>query len=388
MSVTTGGVARRAGRAPGAGRPPATTDPLPTSPAGRHPPPPQVGEARRDLRRFHAEDIAAVLGSLAASASVVWIVYTKLLPLTGKLGFALSWFAVFLGLYAVLVWSREDRLEATDRVLGALWTATGCLAIGVLTSVVGFVAVRGSSAISHRNFFTQSLSAAGPLEPLSVGGILHGIVGTLIMIAIAVVVTVPLGLATAVFLVEVGGPLARVVGMVVDAMTALPSIVAGLFIYATWILILRFPDSGLAAALALSVMMLPIITRAAAVVLRLVPGSLREASYALGSSQWRTVWSVVLPTARPGLATAVILGMARGIGETSPVLLTAGYTLNFNADPTAGPMVSLPLLTYELVRSGQPAYVERAYGAALTLLVLVFVLFLAARLIGRRRPGS
>lgn len=369
-------------------RAPVEPTPVQAAPVGEPPVEPAPVEVRRDLRRVHGEDVFAVGGCAAASLATVWIVYTRLLPFTGKLGFTLCWFAVFLALYAVLVWAREDSLEAIDRVLGALWTSTGLLAIGVLVSVIGFVTVRGSAAISHRNFFTQSLSAAGPLEPLTVGGILHGIVGTLIMIGIAVVVTVPLGLATAVYLVEVGGALARIVGMVVDAMTALPSIVAGLFIYATWILILRFPNSGLAAALALSVMMLPIITRAAAVVLRLVPGSLREASYALGSSQWRTVWSVVLPTARPGLATAVILGMARGIGETSPVLLTAGYTLNFNADPTSGPMVSLPLLTYELVRSGQPAYVERAYGAALTLLVLVFVLFIAARIIGRHRVSS
>ena len=124
---------------------------------------------------------------------------------------------------------------------------------------------------------------------------------------------------------------------VVDAMTALPSILAGLFIFATWILILGFERSGLAASIAVSIMMLPIIIRSADVVLRLVPGNLREASAALGAPQWRTVWHVVLPTARSGLATAVILGVARGVGETAPVLLTSGFTASLNVNPDQEP---------------------------------------------------
>ncbi len=140
---------------------------------------------------------------------------------------------------------------------------------------------------------------------------------------------------------EIAGRLSpRFVRTVVEAMTALPSIIAGLFIYATFILILNRDKSGLAASLAIGVMMLPIIIRAADVVIRLVAGNLKEASYALGASQVRTVWHVVLPTARSGLMTAVILGTARGIGETSPVLLTAGFTQSLNLNPTTGPMVN------------------------------------------------
>ncbi|WP_181799366.1 ABC transporter permease subunit [Kitasatospora acidiphila] len=142
------------------------------------------------------------------------------------------------------------------------------------------------------------------------------------------------------------------------------------------------------ASLALTVMMMPIVTRAAEVVIRLVPGTLREASYALGGSQWRTVWNVVLPTARPGLATAVILGMARGIGETSPVLLTAGFTSGMNADPLTGHQVSLPLFIWNCVRQPYPAMVSRGFAAGLTLMLLVLVLFVTARLIGGRRPGE
>ena len=175
---------------------------------------------------------------------------------------------------------------------------------------------------------------------------------------------------------------------VVEAMTALPSIVAGLFIYTTLIVGLGVPRSGFAAAMALGVMMLPIIARASDVVLRVVPGSLREASLALGASRWRTVWHIVLPTARPGLATAVILGVARGIGETSPVLLTSGARRSWSPNPTDGVMNSLPLFIFSTVRSGEPIYIERAYGAAAILLAVVLVLFVTARLLARPRKGS
>jgi len=222
---------------------------------------------------------------------------------------------------------------------------------------------------------------------LTVGGVMHAIVGTLIMITIALIVTIPLGITCAVYLVEFPGKAARFIQTIVEAMTALPSIIAGLFIYATLIITLGFPKSGFAAGMAISVMMLPIIIRASVVVLRLVPGTLKEASYALGSSHWKTVWTVVLPTARSGLATAVILGTARGIGETSPVLLTAGFTAALNLNPFKGPMVSLPLETFELVKSPMQSFIIRGFGTAVVLLFLVFILFVIARLIGGHGPG-
>jgi phosphate transport system permease protein len=145
--------------------------------------------------------------------------------------------------------------------------------------------------------------------------------------------------------------------------------------------------SGLAAALAISVMMLPIIIRASDVVLRLVPGNLREASYALGSTRWKTVWSVVLPTSRSGLVTAVILGTARGIGETSPVLLTSGMTNNMNYDPSQNPMISLPLQVFTFIKSPEPNFVARGFGTAAVLMFLVLILFMLARLIGGKGAG-
>ena len=151
---------------------------------------------------------------------------------------------------------------------------------------------------------------------------------------------------------------------------------------------LGYPRSGLAAALAIGVMMLPIIARAADVVLRVVPGGLREASLALGASRWKTVWHVVLPTARPGLATACILGVARGIGETSPVLLTSGNAQFFVVNPTDGVMNSLPLLIYSTVRSGEPNAIARAFAAATVLLAVVLVLFVIARLVARPKKAQ
>ena len=145
---------------------------------------------------------------------------------------------------------------------------------------------------------------------------------------------------------------------------------------------------GFAAAMAISVMMLPIIVRASDVVLRLVPGTLKEASYAVGATHWRTVWNVVLPTARSGLTTAVILGAARGIGETSPVLLTAGFTASLNMNPFSGPMVSLPLETFQLVKSPQHTFIVRGFGTAAVLLLLVLLMFVVARWFGGRGPGA
>ncbi|MFD3584097.1 phosphate ABC transporter permease PstA [Streptomyces sp. NPDC058683] len=345
-------------------------------------------ESRRNLSTLRATDVYAMLGAAAASLAVTWLMFDRLLPFNGALGFIVIAYVLFLGLYALLVSFDEDGPAVRDRVAAAVVQSLGVVMIAVLAFVIVYTIYEGRDALPHLNFYTQSMADAGPIEPLSVGGILHAIVGTLWQISIALVICIPSGLVCAVFLNEVPGAFSRFVRTIVEAMTALPSIVAGLFIYATFILALGFDRSGLAAALAISVMMLPIIIRASDVVIRLVPGTLREASYALGTSRWRTVWHVVLPTSRSGLMTAIILGTARGVGETSPVLLTAGYTAELNTDPLHDPMVSLPLATFELVKSPEPTYIARGFGTAAVLLVLVLVLFVIARVIGGRGPGQ
>ncbi|ALO10628.1 ABC-type phosphate transporter, permease subunit [Streptomyces venezuelae] len=360
----------------------------PQSPPAAPPPPPPGPERRRRTGSLRSTDVYAVLGAAAASLALTWLLFARLLPFSGTVGFVLVAYALFLGLYALLVSFDEDGPAVRDRIAGAVVRSLGLVLLAVLVFVVAFTLWEGREALVHLNFFTEDMSLAGPLEPLDVGGILHAVVGTLEQVGIALALTVPSGIVCAVFLNEVPGPFARLVRTIVEAMTALPSIVAGLFIYATVILALGTERSGFAASLALSVMMLPIIIRAADVVIRLVPGTLREASYAMGSSRWRTVWHVVLPTARSGLTTAVILGTARGVGETSPVLLTAGFTAELNALPTSGAQVSLPLATFELVKSPEPNMIARGFGTAAVLMLLVLLLFVLARIAGGRGPGQ
>ncbi len=344
-------------------------------------------EVRRSTGAIRRSDTFGILGSAVAAISLSAWLMSQLLIFQGALpfiGFAYLFFVLF---YGIVTRFDESGMVVLDRLVAVLVHSLAILLLIALAAVVIFTFVKGAPAFWNLNFFTTDMSHAGPLDPLTDGGILHAIAGTLIMITMALAISIPLGLATAVYLSEFPGKYARLVRTVVEAMTALPSIVAGLFIYATVILILGVPRSGFAASLAITVMMLPIIIRSSDVVLRLVPAGLKEASQALGSNRWRTVWNVTLPTARSGLTTAIILGTARGIGETSPVLLTAGLTSFFNFNPFSGPMVSLPLATFTFVKSPEPNFIARGFGSAAVLMLLVLVLFVIARLIGGRGPG-
>jgi phosphate transport system permease protein len=346
-----------------------------------------VGD-RRTLRRATLDERFNLVGALVAAVALATLLFGWFTPLTGAVGWVVVAFVSFIAIYSLLVSLRSDRQEVRDRIMTVLLVSAGVVLFSALVFVVAYTIVRAQDALPHLNFITETMELTGPLDPLSMGGILHAIVGTIIQISIALAITIPLGITTAVFLNEVGGRFARFVRTISDAMTALPSIVAGLFVYAAIIQLITHQRSGFAAAMALTVMMLPIVIRSSDVVLRLVPGNLREASYALGTTRWRTVWHVVLPTARSGLVTAVILGTARGIGETSPVLLTSGITAVLNFNPFAGPMISLPLQVFDFVKSPEPAMVARGFGTAAILLLLVLGLFTVARLIGGRGPGQ
>jgi phosphate transport system permease protein len=326
---------------------------------------------------------SAALGALALD----WLVYERLVPMTGAIGFWLCWYAAFLTLFAAVSATTLGRVGVVDRLVGALVTTAGLVLVSCLAGIVLFTFVRGKQALVHLNFYTQTTAFIGPEAPLDRGGIYAAIVGTLEQVAMSVVLSVPLGIATAVYLSEVRGRLARLVRTVVEAMSAVPTIVAGLFIYSMLILKFGQERSGFAASLALCISMIPVVTTTAEVVLRLVPNGLREASLALGTTQWQTVRRVVLPTARPGLVTAVLLGVARVIGETSPVLLVAGSTNELNYDPTHGPQLSLPLFAFTSMRQPLDTAIARAFGACVVLLVLVVVLFALARILGGREPG-
>jgi phosphate transport system permease protein len=342
----------------------------------------EANDVPRRIGALRISDVLAIVGAVAASLSLTVIIYAFLTPAGGPVGFFATMYVFFIVTYGVLVSLDESMTTVRDRIV---LVAVHSLAVAVFVTlifVVLFALFRGAEALPFLNFFTQDMTLAGPLDPLTEGGIIHAITGTLIQISIALAITIPLGLMTAVFLNEIPGPFSRFVRIIVEAMTALPSIVAGLFIYATFILILGIGKSGFAASLAITVMMLPIMIRASDVVLRLVPATLKEASLGLGASNWHTMWHVTLPTARSGLVTAIILATARGIGETAPVLLTSGFTAAFNANPLEGPMISLPLAIFQFVKSPEPTMIARGFGTAAVLMLLVVLLFVIARIIG------
>ena len=349
--------------------------------------PPVEFSSRRAIGGLSRDGLLTTVGAGLSAICVTMLLFGRLSPLSGGIGFVAVAFVLFLVIHAFLVSLSESGPVVIDRTMTAFMTACAALAITALGSVVVYVFLKGGRALFRLNLYTEDMTFAGPNEPLSVGGIQHLIVGTLIQIGIALLLTVPLGLTCAVFLNETNNPLTEFVRTVVTAMTALPSIVAGLFIFVVWTLTLGFPRSGFAASLAISIMMLPLIVRSADVVLRLVPGSLREASAALGAPKWRTVWHVVLPTARSGLSTSVILGVARGIGETAPVLLTAGFTNSLTVNPFENPMNSLPLGTFRFVSSGIPTLETRGFASAAVLMILVLLLFMVARVLGGRPAG-
>lgn len=342
------------------------------------------------IRRVSPEDVLAVAGSALASLCLTWLLYEQVLPFSGAFGFWLCWYLLFAPTYLAVAGLTWPRLVVRNKIMAVLFSTGGIFACAVVFEQIGYSAIEGLPAVRNLNFWTTTMAFSGPLSPLTQGGILHAAVGSLEQIGLATAASVPLGIAAALFLTEVGGRLERPVRTIVNAMTALPSIVAGLLVYALAILSFGLPECGFAAALAVAIVMLPTVIRAAEVVLRVVPGTLREASFALGGSQWRTVWRVILPTARSGLTTTVVLAMARGIGETAPVLLTAGFTNEMVANPFHGWQATLPtfIITSILDFGQDPKYVARGMGAGLALMLIVLALFTVARLIGGKAPGE
>jgi phosphate transport system permease protein len=365
--------------------------PPPAGPPGPDPARDEAAKVPRDepriaLRRVPAEETAVAAAALLAGASLAWVVYGRILPVSGWQGYLVTTYAAFLVLYGVAAHLRRDAVEARDRVASAVITTGIAALLGTVGTVVVYVFTRGIGSIDAQ-FFTETQEYFGALSGPEVAvGAAHAIVGTLEQVALATAMTVPLGVATAVYLNEIRGRFAQVVRVVVEAMSALPSVVAGLFVYAVVIVGFGWGRSGFAASLALGIMMLPIVTRTTEVVLRLVPGGLREASLALGASELRTLWHVVLPTARSGLATAVILGVARAVGETSPVLLVAGGSARMNWNPFEGEQESLVFFIWRNIKSPSDRLNSLAFGGAVALVAIVLTLFVITRLLAGRTP--
>jgi phosphate transport system permease protein len=241
---------------------------------------------------------------------------------------------------------------------------------------------RGFQAIISSTWWSRSL--AGVLPEQFNGGVYHAIYGTIIQALIAAVLAVPLGIMAAIYLVEYGrGRFAKVTTFMVDILAGVPSIVAALFVFALWIATLGFEQSAFAVSLALVLLMLPVVVRNTEEMLKLVPDELREASYALGIPKWKTIARIVVPTALPGIISGILLALARVMGETAPVLVLVGYARSINYDAFNGNMASLPLLVYTELTNPEAAGRLRVWGAALTLILLVAALYLAAALVIR-----
>jgi phosphate transport system permease protein len=290
-----------------------------------------------------------------------------------------------------LSFSYEGRRQSVDRLFTTFVYSTFVLAVAPLVSIIYYTLSKGAGVING-NFLTHSMFTIS--EDSAGGGAYHAIIGTLIVTGLAAVFAVPIGVLTAVYLVEYGAGkrFARIVSFFVNVMTGIPSIVAGLFIFTFWLLALGFQKSGFAGSLALVILMLPVIVRSTEEILRLVPHELREASYALGVPKWKTIVKVVLPTAFSGIVTGVMLAIARAMGETAPLLLLVGTQAKINFDPfahgdAANPMSTLPTYIFSELGSaaGNPAApaTARAWGAAVTLIAIIMIFNLLARFVGR-----
>ncbi|HXN62827.1 MAG TPA: phosphate ABC transporter permease PstA [Acidimicrobiales bacterium] len=321
--------------------------------------------------------------------ALVWLCFT-VAGITGPLGFAICVICAFLLIYGVICWQQYGVLATKDRLATlAIWTGA-LVAFIPLVAVIAYVIFKGAAVVFAHfpHFFLADMTDLTATSPVTAVGAGAAIVGTIEQVGLATLFTVPLGILTATYLVNNRNTFAKMVSNVVDAMTGSPAIIAGLFIYLLWVVPQKEAgQTGFAAALALSVMMLPIVTRASQEVISIVPGSLTEASLALGAPMWRSTLRVLLPTARVGLITAMILGIARVAGETAPVLFTAGGNPSYNWNPFSGKQDDLPLRVYELIFQPGVNTTRDAWGVAFVLVLVVLTLFILARLIGAKKPG-
>jgi phosphate transport system permease protein len=276
----------------------------------------------------------------------------------------------------------SPRRRAADIAARATAWLAFIVALVPLVLVLSYTISRGAKRFDLR-FFTHSMAGVAATD--TGGGAYHAILGTVEQVGLTSLMAVPLGLAAAVYITEYGrGWLRRWIRFFVDVMTGVPSIVAGLFIYVFWVLGLHQGFSGFAGSLALTILMLPVIIRSAEEMLLLVPSALREAAYALGVPQWKTIMKIVLPTASAGLVTGIMLALARVVGETAPLILTVAGDNFINNNPFKGQQMGLPLFIYnQALQAYQPA-IDRAWAGALALILIVVILYTAARLLTRR----
>jgi phosphate transport system permease protein len=323
--------------------------------------------------------VAIYLASAFASFALVAVT-----PMKGKLAyFAMFFFASIIIDFAANYFQRGVA-SAKDAIARGFVTVGMTFAVLPIFSILFEVIKRGYKGLSF-GLFTKDMSLNSVNDPLGNGGLLHAITGTVLMVVIALIVAMPIGILTAIYLTEIRGKFAAPIKFLVQAMSGVPSIVAGLFILSAFVYPITGSLSGFAGSLALMILMIPTIARTSEEVLLLIPNDLREAGVALGGTQWRTVALVVVPAAKSGLVTALILGIARVAGETAPLVLLTGGGESVNLNPFSGPMGSLPMYIWKCFGQGTEESIARAWSGILVLLVIVLALFTMARYLSERK---
>ena len=326
----------------------------------------------------------AFLILLSALATLITVLVS---PMNGKLAYAFLFFtfstlSLFFYKYRI-----RGKQAAIDSLAGSIALTGALIVFAPVVSILATTIVKGVPGL-HWSLFTETMFSASYMDPVENGGLLHAIVGTLYLIALSIIISVPMGILTALYLTEIKGPGSKFIQFTIQAMSGVPSVVAGLFIFAAVILTTPLKASGIDGAFALSILMVPTVTRTAQEVLLLVPNDLREAGLAMGATQWRTVASIVVPAARNGLLTATILGVARIAGETAPLIFTIGGSDKLNLNPFHDYQGALPFYVWKGLLLGTPESIQRAWTGILVLLILVLTLFTLARSFGSRKAGK
>ena len=345
-------------------------------------------ERPKNAEPWRQDSLSGVATIVVASTLPIAIgLFAMLLGLKFELALLLVFLPTQLVLGVIAGRKFSGRRGQADAILQVFVVFFAMTVVVLLISVVWSVIERGSAAISWQ-FITQNNVYISGSTSLEYGGLGHAIIGTLLIVALSTIVTVPLGIATAIYLTETRGRTRSTIRTLIQALSGLPSVVAGLFIYAMFIASGLTQYVGWAGSLALIPLMLPTVTRVAEESLLLVPQELRNGALALGSSAWRAFYLVTMPAAKSGLITAILLGIARIIGETAPLLITTFAANNTNYNPFNGSISTLPTYLYTFIASNFDTAVQRAWGAALVILILVAILFIAARLLTRQKTAK
>ncbi|MGA1158838.1 MAG: phosphate ABC transporter permease PstA [Candidatus Nanopelagicaceae bacterium] len=326
-----------------------------------------------------------IFGAFFTAFSTLAIV--AITPLKGRLGFSISLIAMAIITSASISWLRRDRKAALNSVSTVFVYVAAAFVIIPLASLLFEIVRKGIGGLSW-GIFTRDMSLASADSPLTEGGLLHAVVGTLYVVALATIISTPIGFLASLYIVEVKGRFAALVRFFVQAMSGVPSIVAGLFIYAVWMIGLGNSYNVMAGAGALAILMIPTVARTSEEVLKLIPNDLREAGLALGATQWRTIAMIILPAAKSGLVTSVILGIARVAGETAPLLLTIGGADALNLNPLEGNSSALPFYVWKNYSLGNPESIQRAWLGVIVLMIMVFIFFSLARYFGRAKGAQ